>query len=533
MKKANIITALGVVAMALGVVACTEPEPVVKPHKPSDKVDVSDSTLPQAGGLEKFSFKEGSSDIYPAKDSYYYPIEVEVSTKDAATRTWTKMKTRVLANLAYFTPKQNLTSYATKTNKYGSSLELPRQVATGRFYVKKIGERWWLVDPEGYLHHHRGVNSVRPGSSDRNKTAFNSKFGGDKQQWLSTTRRELANIGIHSSGAFSSDDNYKEILKYNKANPESPIILCPSFGFLSAFEKAVGNSPDGEDSSRIGLVLHQNWDSWCKTYVNTTLAPYKGDPNTIAYFSDNEIPFEGSSSGNSKYILVRLLSLNTSHYAYQGAVEWCKANGVDHTNTSKIYWATNQKFAGYLAEKYYSAVSAATKAFDSQLLYFGTRLHGEPKANQYILAAAGKYCDVVSINYYGKWTPQIGVGSGAGARVSEWEKWSGKPFIVTEFYTKGIEDSDLSNMSGAGFAVRNQAARAYAYQHFTLGLLQATNCVGWHWFKYQDDDGSDNDGKPANKGLFDNNYTLFPYLGRYVKNLNIHTYDLIEFFDSL
>ncbi|MBQ7296970.1 MAG: hypothetical protein IJW80_01485, partial [Alistipes sp.] len=129
-------------------------------------------------------------------------------------------------------------------------------------------------------------------------------------------------------------------------------------------------------------------------------------------------------------------------------------------------------------------------------------------------------------NYYSRWSPEA----------SWMQKWAtlapNAPFMVTEFYTKGVEDSDLNNGSGAGFCVPTQTERAYAYQHFTLGLLEAKNCVGWHWFKYQDDDGSDNDSKPANKGMYDNYYQLFPYLSQMAKEVNYNVYNLIEFFDN-
>lgn len=94
------------------------------------------------------------------------------------------------------------------------------------------------------------------------------------------------------------------------------------------------------------------------------------------------------------------------------------------------------------------------------------------------------------------------------------------------------QDSDLNNLSGAGFTVPTQNDRAYAYQHFTLGLLEAKNCVGWHWFKYQDDDGTDNSGKPANKGVYDNHYEMYPYLGKFMQEVNYNVYNLIEYFDK-
>jgi hypothetical protein len=100
----------------------------------------------------------------------------------------------------------------------------------------------------------------------------------------------------------------------------------------------------------------------------------------------------------------------------------------------------------------------------------------------------------------------------------------GTPFMVTEFYTKG-EDTKLDNSSGAGFVVRDQQNRGFAYQHFTLGLLEAKNCVGWVFFKYLDDE-------DCNKGMLDYNYKPYTSLTKYMSDINWNVYNLIDYFDK-
>jgi hypothetical protein len=46
----------------------------------------------------------------------------------------------------------------------------------------------------------------------------------------------------------------------------------------------------------------------------------------------------------------------------------------------------------------------------------------------------------------------------------------------------------LANITGAGWTVRTQKDRGRFYQNYTLGLLKQPGCVGWHWFKYMDND---------------------------------------------
>ena len=304
------------------------------------------------------------------------------------------------------------------------------------------------------------------------------------------------------------------------AHPDAPMTLAPSFGFLSKFKSTNGYAyPGGKSENLLGLVLNEEaWMTFCKNYVEEALAPYKGDPNVLGFFSDNEINF---STGGSNILDQFLKIADENDLARKAADAFMKEKGAE-----KVTAALNTEFAGRLAEIYYKGVREAIDAFDSGMMYLGTRLHGTPKYMKNVVEACGKYCDIISINYYSRWSPEL------DTYVKDWDTWAGKPFLVTEFYTKGIEDSDLNNLSGAGFSVPRQEDRAYAYQHFTLGLLEAKNCVGWHWFKYQDDDGSDNGGKPANKGVYDNYYKMYPYLAKFMQEVNYNVYNLVDFFDN-
>ena len=93
----------------------------------------------------------------------------------------------------------------------------------------------------------------------------------------------------------------------------------------------------------------------------------------------------------------------------------------------------------------------------------------------------------------------------------------------------------LANTSGAGWCVRTQKDRGYAYQHFTLGLLEAGNCVGWHWFRYQDNDPTakaDKSNIDSNKGLVDNHFECYTDLAEAMKEVNANVYSLAAYFDA-
>ena len=158
----------------------------------------------------------------------------------------------------------------------------------------------------------------------------------------------------------------------------------------------------------------------------------------------------------------------------------------------------------------------------------GSRFHGRVLQNPSLFKAAGRHVDVVSVNYYHAWTPDAEL-------MSSWEKNAKKPILITEWYAKA-EDSGLGNTSGAGWLVKTQADRAAFYQNFTLGLLESRVCVGWHWFRYSDNDpaekGSDPSNRDANKGIVSNRYEPYAELLQSMKDINLRTNNIVEHFDK-
>ena len=144
-----------------------------------------------------------------------------------------------------------------------------------------------------------------------------------------------------------------------------------------------------------------------------------------------------------------------------------------------------------------------------------------------MVRAAGKYLDVVAFNYYGAWTPDEKL-------MTLWARESGRPFIITEWYAKGM-DSQLGNNSGAGWTVKTQQERGYFYHNFTLGLLESKNCVGWHWFKYRDNNpldlSTDPSNRDSNKGIMNWQFEAYLPLLKAMRQINVNVYRLIEYFD--
>src|SRR6185369_2269301 len=155
------------------------------------------------------------------------------------------------------------------------------------------------------------------------------------------------------------------------------------------------------------------------------------------------------------------------------------------------------------------------------------RLHGADLRYPAIFRACGRNVDAVSVNYYHAGTPNP-------KRLEMWERESGKPVLITEWYAKGA-DSGMANTGGAGWLVKTQRDRGLFYQNFALALLESRVCIGWDWFRYMDNDPADTRVDPSNrdsnKGIVNNRYQPYLPLLDAMKQLNDRAYSLTEFFD--
>ena len=71
---------------------------------------------------------------------------------------------------------------------------------------RKIGDRWWLIDPDGGLFLHKAVVAVTPMGGTNAATAFKEKFGSDSS-WVVSTSDLLHSLGFNGLGAWSADES--------------------------------------------------------------------------------------------------------------------------------------------------------------------------------------------------------------------------------------------------------------------------------------------------------------------------------------
>ncbi|WP_343702963.1 hypothetical protein [Chitinophaga sp.] len=442
-----------------------------------------------------------------------YTLQVESMMANSAQKTygeWKQYSTRAVSTL------QNYKSVTVKTSRYGGRTDRKAK-ASGFFRAEKIGQRWWIIDPEGHLMVNLGVNSVSTAASDSSRQLMEKSYG-NKQAWAAQTKALIQSLGFNALGAWSDTESFVNTPS-QQVRPLSYTIIK---NFMSDYGKKRGGTYQapghtGYPDNTI-FVFDPEFPAFCDEYAKQ-LAKYKDDKNLFGYFSDNEMPFQRLSL--DRYLAKK----DTTDPGCIAARKWLQSKGY---NAATLTDAIRNEFLGYMADTYFSIVSKAIKKYDPNHLYLGSRFHSYEKKVPEVFRAAGKYIDVIAINYYREWTP-------LAEDLTNWTAWSGRPFIITEWYAKG-EDSGMPNYSGAGWIVRTQADRGLFYQNFALALLESGNCAGFHWFKYQDNDPSnlktDPSNRDANKGIVQLDYTVYTGLTDKMRELNAQVYSLIDFFDG-
>jgi hypothetical protein len=385
--------------------------------------------------------------------------------------------------------------------------------ATGFFYPTNFNGRWWLVDPRGCLFLDVGMDSVRTGPRPELDAA---RAFGSQSNWAAQTTSLLRANGFNNLGAWSDTASLRQV--------SPPLSYTLILNFMSSYGAKRGGTfqqpgHTGYPENCI-FVFDPGFETFCDEHARK-LAQLKSDPWLLGYFSDNEMPLNQTA-------LKDYLRLPPQDPGYQAAANWLKERHGKNATADKITLTDERDFLALVVGRYFSIVSSAIKKYDPNHLFLGSRFHGRVLAEPEVFKAAGPYVDVISVNYYNAWTP-------SPARLSMWEHESGRPVLISEWYTKA-EDSGMDNTGGAGWIVKTQADRGSFYQNFALALLQSKSCIGWNWFKYADNDPNDKSADPSNqdsnKGIVNAHFKPYQPLLNAMKDLNARAYSLADYFNG-
>jgi hypothetical protein len=419
------------------------------------------------------------------------------------------LRADVAAEAAYYArfPRQKLDRFG---GLPGSGAELGLE-ATGFFHVTKRGERWFLVDPEGNLFFHLGICAFNPGDDYTYIEGRTEEFA-----WLPPQDDPLFGSAYHPnpwwhSRAFSfyvANVIRKQGTPFVLADWQARLVeRVRALGFNSAgaFTQAteafrtasfpyVATLPLGTwDLGREIPGLRGFFDPFDAATVGkleelfaTALPPRAAEPLLIGYFLENEqacedIPRVLPGLGADAPVKQRLVRHLRETY---GTVAACNqawglaaadfdalaARGLPVTTAAAA--ADVEAFTGLFLEEYYRVIVEAFHRHDRNHLLLGNRWQPGTANREQLVRTAGRYMDVLSLNYYTYGFDQ--------AYLERLHGWGGdRPWLLSEWHYASPSDSGLP---GGAKDVPSQRARGLAYRHYVEQAAALGYVVGQEWF---------------------------------------------------
>jgi hypothetical protein len=349
----------------------------------------------------------------------------------------------------------------------------------------------------------------------------------------------LRELGFNGIGNFTNEEQTRGYnSKVQNANKQysytvalnffQDYIKGPRFSYYPSTPQSIRDFDIAREHT---FVLDPKFINFCEEKAST-ITKYKNDRNLLGYFTDNEIRF------NQDQLYNLLNNLTEDDPSYKAALAFITERGIDKSQVTKGgngVDSVNLKFASYLAERFYKITDSLIRKYDTVHLNLGSRLHGRPRAIEGVVKAAGRYCNVVSANFYDFFTPEEELIS-----PTKWGAWIDKPILIGEFYVKGQDATDngyVYNYEGAGWLVRHQQDRGAWYHNTIIEFMSSNTVVGCHYFRYKDGNNIVGDG--SNKGMFafreangslTNSNLEYETFTSDVEKINNQSYNLLEYF---
>lgn len=378
---------------------------------------------------------------------------------------------------------------------------------TGFFRVEKKTlagkEVWVMVDPAGNAFFQIGICGMGPSDDytyvEGRESVYEwlpektGKFGEawHKQSWWSDKAVSfyIANV-VRKYGSYDPDANMERMVNrvrkagfnsmgafYGKTakTDEMKVPYCPFLPKPAALEGIRGVF-DPFNPKNIEEI---------KTSFAKRVAPLADDPLVIGWFLENEQAFEDLPRGlpklNEKQTCkVKLIEKMEAKYktieafnAAWGTKEASFADAAKHglPVTTKAAYEDMHAFTGEFLEAYYKLIRETYDQHDKNHMLIGNRWQPGTANNEQLCTIAGKYLDVISINYY-----TYAIDDAFVNRIYQWT--GGKPQLWSEFHYCSSKDSG----NPARVDVGTQDMRGLAYRNYVEGGAALGYVVGVQWF---------------------------------------------------
>lgn len=380
---------------------------------------------------------------------------------------------------------------------------------TGFFHAEQLGGRWWLVTPEGNAFYTIGLRGADPEDAARFKAwGFNATYGG-------SGRNPLADAGV---------PYVLPMTRFMRLAPDLPIPPTPGFPPWVRFYD----------------VFHPDWPAQCEAYAEENLKPLADDPYLIGYFIGNEPMLHGWLEGvllTAPDAPARKAFVEVARRFYAdkpGRLEkdWQRYNVTAVDDLLQVHGkppsapGLREAWDAAMAERAFSVVAAAGRKAAPNHMNMGVKMINNVPPSAGILSAMGKYCDVVSMNFYNilpdRLMTQLFTILPAVHGMTQ------RPIISGEFSFRG-PDTLCPNTIGAPPTMLNQTGRGIGYLSYLSATASMPFFVGGFWYVFRDDAADvdwDRYAEDCNFGVVDYHRRPYAVLTETMRVVNGSVYEL-------
>ena len=383
--------------------------------------------------------------------------------------------------------------------------------------VEKIDGRYWFVrGNERFVE--LGVDVVQPQDASKPKDGrvYNvlPKYNNDLGLWAKDAVARLRAWNFNTVAGWGHDILYNTMPIYH-----TRVIWFGDWG--------------GSRDSRLIDVFSATYATNMDTVARKEVTPHATNEYLIGWFCNNELPWYGERgwpTDSSISLLSRYMQLAEKAPGKVRLIEFVKAAYSNDFAAFAANWSVKAEsfddllkirkiepkvpaskrdvvaWSGVVAEEYFKLCAETLRRYDSNHLFLGVRF--AERAQEPVMAACGRYADVISVNHYRK------TGIFDARQVGAISALAGKPVMITEFSWRAMENSSgCMNSKGADVTVKTQQDRADRFRMYATNALAQPFIVGYDFFMYHDQPPMGRfDGEDCNYGLVDINDNFYTTL---------------------
>lgn len=388
-----------------------------------------------------------------------------------------------------------VTTEAYNYSKFGGYKQ--QQVkATGFFRTEKIGDRWWFVDPEGYLFLSVGVDCVNIGGGG-NVRDIEHRNGMYKELPPADLMEKYSKQG-RRRGTTSSFGLWNQYRRFGDEFPDkskelvfkrmdkwglNTIANWSSTDIMTMNRKAflIPLHGIGIEHDLMGLcdIYTPDFNTMINDNLKNFVEPYKNNPWLIGYFIGNEPAWL-----NEEARLCQLILDGKDRPIKVALKKYLDEKGDTPETRKEFVFST---FRTFLNE-----TNKVLKKYDPNHLNLGIRFGNIAVLDPEILEICGEAFDVLSFNYYDLY-PNYEMMTDAMAITN-------LPMIIGEYHFGTVD----RGMAQSLWQVNSQAERGVAYRYYTEKAYSHPGLIGTGFFQWCDQDMTGRgDGENYNCGLID------------------------------